>query len=99
MTLKIGRYTFDNITNKDWILDNDVCYQCMTLKHMSDDGSRYHIKEFVPTIMSKKLFKQLVREGKIVRFENFENSEKFKRYYAGCKAWRFNVGNEATKNE
>ena len=91
MMLKIGRYIFKNITNEDWILDNDACYQCMTLKHMGDDGSRFHFKKPMATIMSKKQFVQLVKEGKIVRFEEFENSEIFKVNYKSCKAWRFNI--------
>lgn len=91
MTLKIGRYTFENITNKDWILDNGACYQCITLTHRSDDGSRFHIVKNVPTIMSKKQFKQLIKEDKIVRYTELEFSPTWKSNSSGCKAWRFNI--------
>lgn len=88
MKLKINRYTFDNITDKDWILDNGCCYQCMTLLHTELDTS-YKIPHRYATIMSKKQFKELLKQGIIVRFEAFENTERFKRLYGGCTAYRF----------
>lgn len=88
MDLKINRYLCENITNRDWILDNNACYQVMTRTHYST----FHLisrQEII--IMSKKQFKQLLKEGKLIRFIELENSEKFKTHYGGCKAWRFNV--------
>ena len=84
MKLKINRYEFD-VTNKDWILDNGSCYQCMTLTHVALE---YRVKlTQVPTIMSKAQFKQLVKDNKLVEFKN----EKLSNRYKYCKFWRFNV--------
>lgn len=92
MDLKINRYNFKNITNKDWILDNGALYQCMTLTHVERGSSPYYISRTVPTIMSKKQFATLLKQGLIVRDEEMENTPKFKSLLMSCKAWRFNVG-------
>lgn len=87
MELKINKYIFSNITNKDWVLDNGSIYQAMTLRHRVYD-TRYYLAKDVETIMSKMQFKQLVKDGLLVRDIERE-SKNFP--YAGCKAWRFNV--------
>ena len=90
MILKINKYTFNNITNKDWVLDNGACIQCMTLKHRGTDGSRYRLIKEYPTIMSQKQFKQLVKQGKLVYSK--ELSDKFYPGETGwCKVYKFNV--------
>ena len=93
MDLKINKYEFKNITNTDWILDNGSCYQCMTLTHIETSGRPYYIPRSYPTIMSKKQFATLLKQGLVVRYETMENSPKFKKMYsyANCKAWRFNI--------
>jgi hypothetical protein len=40
MKLKINRYEFE-VTNKDIILDNGSCYQCLTLKHPQRNSQSY----------------------------------------------------------
>lgn len=88
MDLKINRYFCENINNNDWILDNDACYQVMTRKVKST----FHlITQETVIVMGKKQFKELIQEGKLVRFTELENSARFKSLYPGCKAWRFNV--------
>lgn len=89
MDLKINRYICENIKNTDWILDNDACYQMMT-RTVRTPG-RMGTTDTHYIVMSKKQFKELLKEGKLVRFTELENSEKFKNRYLGCKAWRFNV--------
>lgn len=92
MELKIGRYIFNDISNKDWILDNGDCYQVMTRR--PQDRNRY-ISVGIPVVISRKLFNQLIKTGKIIRYFEYENSEIFKkRYTTQCKAWRFNVDKE-----
>ena len=91
MDLKINRDFFKGITNKDWILDNGACYQCVTLKHRETSGSPYYIPRDCWTVMGKKQFNDLLKKGLIVRFEELEQSEKFKERYSSCKAYRFNV--------
>ena len=63
MLIKINRYTF-NVTNKDWVLDNGSCYQCMTLRH--NTTWRNNLCKPEVTIMSKSQLKQLVKENKLV---------------------------------
>lgn len=91
MDLKIGRCLCKDITNEDWILDNDACYQVMTRRRK--DYSR-HIITYLPLVMSKKLFAQLKKEGKIVLAPEMITGSQ----YAGCKAWRFNIENTEGKN-
>ena len=57
MEIKCGRRTF-NCTSKDLILDNGKCYQIITQKYFKD--WYYHTP-----IISKTLFKKLLKEGKI----------------------------------
>ena len=93
MELKVNKYIF-NVTNRDWILDNGACYQCMTLKHSAWDQSVRCRRDYI-TIMSKKQFKQLLRENKLVDVTEYFH-KKYNRYN-GCKIWRFNV--EDVNNE
>lgn len=88
MKLKINRYEFD-VTNKDWILDNGACYQCMTLTHRMLEY-KVALRD-VPTMMSKKQFKQLVKENKLIDYteQYFKNHPNY--FHKGCKIWRFNV--------
>jgi len=88
MILKINRYTF-NVTNKDWILDNGACYLCMTLRHREKVMLHY---ADVPTIMSKKQFKQLFKENKLIDCSKAFH-KKYNRY-TNCLIWKFNVGEE-----
>ena len=96
MKLKINKYTFENITSKDWVLDNGACIQCMTLLHIGYSVGRYRIIKEYPTIMSQKQFKQLVKENTLVY-----DKELTKKYYPRdtslCKVYRFNV--EENNNE
>ena len=85
MKLKINRYEFNNITDKDWILDNGACYQCIILTH-PEWSCRNILLRDAPTKMSKTQFKQLVKEGKLVEWQN----SPYKSKYTSCKIWRFN---------
>ena len=88
MELKINKYTF-NVTNKDWILDNGSCYQCMTLKHSVYEQNIRCSRDHV-TIMGKNQFKQLVKENKLIDYtEKFHI--KHPTWYVGCKIWKFNM--------
>ena len=88
MELKINKYMF-NVTNRDWVLDNGSCYQCMTLKHSAYDYSVRCRRDYV-TIMSKTQFKQLVKENKLIDYtEKFHI--KHPGHYIACKIWKFNV--------
>ena len=93
MELKIGRYTFTDVTNKDWILDNGACYQCVTLKHMENFGGRYCIMKPTWTQISKKQFKDLYKKGIIVEYPELETDPRYVERYGqyGMKAYRFNV--------
>ena len=91
MTLKIGRYTIQDIDNKDWILDNGSCYQVMTRQVRR---TQRHIPHTTPIVMSKKQFAELVKQGKIVRYTELEETISWKRRYehfTTIKAWKFNV--------
>lgn len=57
MEIKCGRRTFD-CTDKDLILDNGSCYQIITKKYFKD------WYDYTP-VLSKTLFKKLLKEGKI----------------------------------
>lgn len=57
MEIKCGRRKFD-CTSKDLILDNGVIYQLITQKYFQD--WYYHTP-----VVSKTLFKKLLKEGKI----------------------------------
>lgn len=85
--LKINKYEFD-VTEKDLILDNGSCYQCITLTHNVYDPKLYMSKK-VPTYMSKTQFKQLRKENKLI-----DVSEAFHRMYPGrypgTTIWKFN---------
>ena len=60
MKLKVNRWEFD-VTNKDLVLDNGAIIQCITLKHQT---SWYdNLCAGRTTIMSKKQFKQLIKDG------------------------------------
>lgn len=83
MDLKIGRYFCDNLTSKDWILDNGACYQIMTRRRK--DYTRA-IPAYIPIIISKKQFAQLKKEGIIVPAPDVDLSN----YFSDCKAYRFN---------
>lgn len=84
MILKIGRNEYI-VTNKDWILDNGSIYQCMTLRYKVYEPRLHENIAQIP-VMSKKLFKDLLKSGKIVEVRNSKLLEK----YSGCKIWRFN---------
>lgn len=90
MKLKINRYEFE-VTNKDIILDNGSCYQCLTLKHPQRNTQSYTwIKHDIPTMMSKKQFEELLKNNQVVLL----SEEKFPKLYSrykGCMLWRFNV--------
>ncbi len=89
MRLKINRYEFD-VSNKDWILDNGFCYQCMTLTHYDRNASWISSHKQCATQMSKKQFNQLVKEGKLIDYtEDFRKA--YPNIYIGCKVWKFNV--------
>ena len=90
MKLKINRYEFD-VTNRDWILDNGSCYQCMTLTHRVLE---YKVKLIdTPTIMSKLQFKQLVKENKLIEVPKQRLPEQIRSRYSEdwCRIWKFNV--------
>lgn len=57
MEIKCGRRIFD-CTGKDLILDNEACYQLITKRYFQD--WYYHTP-----VVSKTLFKKLLKEGKI----------------------------------
>lgn len=57
MEIKCGRRTFD-CSSKDLILDNGAIYQIITQKYFHD--WYYHTP-----VVSKTLFKKLLKEGKI----------------------------------
>ena len=57
MEIKCGKRTF-NCTGEDLILDNGACYQIITKKYFKD--WYYHTP-----LVSKTLFKKLLKEGKI----------------------------------
>lgn len=57
MEIKCGRRIFD-CTGKDLILDNGACYQLITKKYFQD------WYDHTP-VVSKTLFKKLLKEGKI----------------------------------
>lgn len=84
MELKINKYIF-NITNKDWVLDNGACYQCLTLTHAVYEPRLYQVKH-VPTLMSKNQFKQLVKDNNLIEVFNTEQNK----MYPGCRIWKFN---------
>lgn len=88
MKLKINRYEF-NVTNKDWILDNGACYQCMTLTH-PEWSCRNILLRDTPTKMSRKQFKQLVKDGILVEVKNTNVNKR----YPECRIWKFNVEEE-----
>lgn len=91
MDLKIGRYLCKNLSNKDWVLDNDACYQVMTRRRK--DYSR-PITANIPLVMSKKQFNQLKKDGKLVLAPEIIAGSR----YEGCKAWRFNIESTEGKN-
>ena len=93
MKLKIGRYEIEDITNKDWILDNGACYQMWTRTYICDE-TRYRIAKNVHIRVAKALFNRLVKQGLVVRYEELEKTEAWKKRFGcsgGIKAWRFNV--------
>ena len=86
MKLKINRQEFD-VTNKDLVLDNDAIIQCITLKHQT---SWYdNLCDGRITIMSKKQFKQLIKDGILVKIPDNEKPTGYKESF--CKLYRFNV--------
>lgn len=91
MKLKINKYEFD-VTDKDWILDNGACYQCITLKHRVYEQSVRESREY-PTKMSKKQFKQPVKDGVLVELKGTELNKR----WLGCRIWKFNI-NAYTEN-
>lgn len=82
MLLKIGRNEY-NVSNRDWILDNGACYQCMTLKYSVYDPRLYENRSQVQ-VMSKKMFKELLKKDQLI--EVFDIPMRYK----GCRIWRFN---------
>lgn len=57
MEIKCGRRTFD-CTSKDLILDNGACYQIITKEYKQGWSCQ-------TPVVSKTLFKKLLKEGKI----------------------------------
>lgn len=82
MKLKINKYEFE-VTDKDWILDNGSCYQCMALKHHTWNW----LHPEVVTIMSKTQFKKLVKDGILYEVTNSPQNERWK----GCRIWKFHI--------
>lgn len=70
MEVKCGRRKFD-CTGEDLILDNGACYQLITQQYYQE----YH---YHTPVVSKILFKKLLKEGKIRKSE--------KRYKTGFKS-------------
>ena len=90
MKLKINRYEFE-VTNKDIILDNGACYQCLTLTHPQRNSQSYTwIKHDVPTMISKNQFKELLKNNQVALLTKGQCPKLYSRY-AGYKLWRFNV--------
>lgn len=85
MKLKINKWEFD-VTDQDWILDNGACYQCMTLKHSVYEQSIRESRMQV-TKMSKKQFKQLVKDGILYEVTNSPQNERYK----DCRVWKFKI--------
>lgn len=85
MKLKINKYEFE-VSNNDWILDNGSCYQCMTLTHKEWSCKNILLRD-APTIMSKKQFKQLVKDGILYEVTNSPQNERYK----GCRIWKFHI--------
>ena len=86
MKLKINRQEFD-VTNKDLVLDNGAIIQCITLKHQT---SWYdNLCAGRTTIMSKKQFKQLIKDGLLIELKG-EQKIKY-RGIESCKLYRFNM--------
>ena len=93
MNLKINRNVCENITNKDWVLDNGSCYQVYTRTHTVYE-TRYGIPKQQLIQMSKAQFNKLVKMGALVRFTALERSAAWIKIYGKYgifKAWRFNV--------
>jgi hypothetical protein len=64
MEVKCGRRMF-NCTSENLILDNGACYQLITQKSITQNfDNRYNWDRFSP-VVSKTLFKKLLKEGKI----------------------------------
>lgn len=64
MKIKCGRRMF-NCTSENLILDNGVCYQLITQKSITQNfDNRHNWYRFFP-VVSKTLFKKLLKEGKI----------------------------------
>lgn len=102
MDLKINRYMCENITNKDWVLDNGSCYQVYTRTHTVYE-THYRIPKECKIQMSKTQFNRLVKAGMLVRFTELEKSaaweRRFGKYCQFLKAWRFNVEQDERDNE
>lgn len=74
MEIKCGRRVFD-CTSKDLILDNEACYQLITQTY-SRGYNKLH------PIISKTLFKKLLKEGKIRKSEKkYETGYSSQPYY------------------
>lgn len=96
MKMKINRYEFD-VTNKDIVMDNGAIYQCLTLKHASHPtGSYTWITNMIPTIMSKKQFKELLKINQLILLDRDLYPNTYLKYNKILdnkivKLYRFNV--------
>ena len=91
MKMKINRYEFE-VTNKDIVMDNRACYQCLTLKHASHPtGSYTWITNMIPTLMSKKQFEELLKANKLILLDKEKYPNIYAKYAEGIKLYRFNV--------
>lgn len=93
MKLKINKWEFE-VTDKDWILDNGVCYQCVTLTHSVLCGN-WGSKD-ISTIMSKTQFNKLRKENLIVEWKDCPYKSKF---VTNVKIWKFNTNNIQSKGD
>ena len=87
MKLKINRWEFD-VTNKDLVLDNGSIIQCITLKHETSWYDNLCAGRI--TVMSKKQFKQLLKDGLLIELKEEQKPVKY-RGIQYCRVYRFNV--------
>lgn len=95
MKIKINRYEFD-VTNKDIVMDNGAIYQCVTLKHDVSYGGNYSsLKYKIPTTMSKKQFKELLKRNQLILLDKDLYPNTYLKYNVLdnkiVKLYRFNV--------
>lgn len=95
MKIKINRYEFD-ATNKDYIMDNGRCYQCLTLKHTFNPhrtGRYAQVTREVYTHMPNNQFNELLKKNQLVFMSREQYPETYARYVGNnirIKLYRFN---------